>query len=153
MRTSVLAKLGSSTLSTAAAHHRGAGLLLLGAACLLSATAHADTLPTGGTVAQGQATIATGPGSVTVTQTSSRSVINWNGFSVGADKSVTFNQPNAQSATLNRVTGSTTSQIAGHITVRRGTIELQSGAGGVSRRELVSHAAGDQRGENGARCD
>lgn len=72
-------------------------------------------LPTGGTVSSGAATIGASAGNVTVTQSSGRAIINWQGFSVGAGNSVTFNQPDAQSATLNRVTGSATSQIAGQI--------------------------------------
>lgn len=74
-----------------------------------------DTLPTGGTVASGTATIATSGGSVAVNQSTDKAIINWQGFSVGPDNSVVFDQPNAGSATLNRVTGSTGSEIAGKI--------------------------------------
>jgi filamentous hemagglutinin family protein len=70
----------------------------------------------GGSVAQGAATISGNTNSTTVTQSSSRAVINWQSFDVGSGKSVVFNQPDAKSATLNRVTGSTTSTIAGQIT-------------------------------------
>ena len=76
-----------------------------------------DVLPTGGTVAAGRATIgAPINGGLTINQTSAAPVINWNAFSVGQSNSVTFVQPNASSATLNRVTGATTSTIAGSIT-------------------------------------
>jgi len=73
-------------------------------------------LPTGGTVAAGAASIAGGANSVTITQSTQNAVINWQAFSVGQGQSVVFNQPTAQSATLNRVTGTTTSTIAGQIT-------------------------------------
>ena len=75
-----------------------------------------SVLPTGGAVRSGAATISQASGSVTINQTTSRAIVNWSSFSVGASDRVTFNQPDAQSATLNRVTGNTTSQIAGRIT-------------------------------------
>ena len=71
-------------------------------------------LPSRGTVASGAATI--NPASnnaLSITQTSQRAIINWNSFSVGASNSVTFTQPDASAAILNRVTGSTPSTIAG----------------------------------------
>jgi filamentous hemagglutinin family protein len=87
-----------------------AGLVQAGGA------ARAQTLPTGGTVASGTATISSQqPATLTINQTSQRAVINWNAFSVGQGGTVTFQQPNADSATLNRVTGTTSSTIAGHI--------------------------------------
>ena len=91
----------------------GGGALL----CLLGApvAAYADDLPTGGSVAAGAATIASNGQTTTVNQTTSRAVINWGSFSVGQDKTVDFIQPDASSATLNRVTGNTTSTIAGLI--------------------------------------
>ncbi|MDB5432289.1 MAG: hypothetical protein JWP35_3405 [Caulobacter sp.] len=77
--------------------------------------AHAQALPSGGQVAAGQASIGAGEGSVTVTQTSQRAVVNWNQFSVGQGGTVVFDQPGAGSATLNRVTGADPSVIAGAV--------------------------------------
>ncbi len=74
-----------------------------------------EALPSGGTVSAGSATITTGPGSVTVNQSSDRAVVNWNTFNVGPDNSVVFSQPSKTSATLNRVTGDQGSEIAGRI--------------------------------------
>ena len=88
-----------------------AGLVPLGAR-----PAASQTLPSGGSVAGGRATVgAPTAGSLTVNQSSQRAVINWNSFSVGAGGTVTFQQPNASAATLNRVTGSTSSTIAGRV--------------------------------------
>src|SRR5262249_19639098 len=42
-------------------------------------------------------------------------IINWNTFSIGVGGTVNFNQPGASSGTLNRVTSSTPSSIAGTI--------------------------------------
>ncbi|MDE2266919.1 MAG: filamentous hemagglutinin N-terminal domain-containing protein, partial [Alphaproteobacteria bacterium] len=82
----------------------------------LPGAALAQSLPTGGRVTAGSAHIGTASnGSLAITQSSSRAVINWQGFSVGAGNSVTFNQPNASSATLNRVTGAAGSSLAGSI--------------------------------------
>ncbi|MBS0248679.1 MAG: filamentous hemagglutinin N-terminal domain-containing protein, partial [Proteobacteria bacterium] len=76
----------------------------------------AQQLPTGGSVAAGNATITSPNGStLNVNQTSNRAIVNWRGFSVGSGATVNFNQPGASSATLNRVTGSTPSSIAGTI--------------------------------------
>jgi filamentous hemagglutinin family protein len=52
---------------------------------------------------------------LSLTQTSARATINWGSFSIGRVNSVTFNQPGASSAILNRVTGSTSSTIAGRL--------------------------------------
>ncbi|MCZ0734494.1 MBG domain-containing protein [Phreatobacter sp. AB_2022a] len=83
---------------------------------LMPCGAPAQTLPSGGTVAAGTASIgAPQAGALTVNQSSQRAVINWNAFSVGAGGRVTFQQPGADAATLNRVTGSTASTIAGQI--------------------------------------
>ncbi|WCM26666.1 filamentous hemagglutinin N-terminal domain-containing protein [Sphingomonas sp. QA11] len=72
-------------------------------------------LPAGGVVASGTATIATAPDSVTITQTTARAIVNWNSFNVASGNSVVFHQPDAGSATLNRVTGTMGSEISGQV--------------------------------------
>lgn len=79
-----------------------------------SASAQA-VLPVGGTVTSGDASIRTAESTVAVTQTSTRAIVSWNSFDVGAGNKVVFLQPDANSATLNRVTGTTGSTIAGQI--------------------------------------
>jgi filamentous hemagglutinin family protein len=78
-----------------------------------------NTLPTGGQVVAGQATISQTqtPTSATmnINQTSQRAVVNWDSFNVGKNAQVNFNQPNAQAAILNRVTGASTSVIDGAV--------------------------------------
>lgn len=113
-------KATASVLLQAAGSRRLAARLWLSAApaALLIAAAPlaAQELPTGGTVAAGNATIATpGPGRMTINQSSNSAVINWNTFSVGQGGRVDIAQPSAQSATLNRVTGNATSNIHGQI--------------------------------------
>ncbi len=86
------------------------------AALLVSLPALAQTLPQGGSVASGGATIsASVAGQIAVRQSSDRAIVNWNSFSISQGNRVTFQQPNAQSAILNRVTGSSPSTIAGQI--------------------------------------
>ncbi|WP_420383925.1 MBG domain-containing protein [Novosphingobium sp.] len=83
----------------------------------------ANALPSNGTVAAGNASIAGTASTLTVNQSSANAVINWQSFNVGAGDKVVFVQPTVNSATLNRVTGNTTSVIAGDITAT-GTVYL-----------------------------
>ncbi|HKU99436.1 MAG TPA: MBG domain-containing protein, partial [Vineibacter sp.] len=88
----------------------------LGLMTVASVPAAGQSLPTGGQVAAGSVTIGQPVGgAMTVRQTSDRGVVNWQTFNVGAGGRVDFQQPSASSATLNRVTGSTSSVIAGQI--------------------------------------
>ncbi len=82
----------------------------------LGSPASADPLPTGGQVVSGSAAIATSGTATTITQNSDKAIVNWNGFSIGQGMAVNFIQPGASSTILNRVTGSTTSTIAGSLT-------------------------------------
>ena len=86
------------------------------AASLVVVSAEAQVLPQGGKVVAGAAAIRqSSPSSLSIQQSSSRSVINWNSFSIGAGNTVTFTLPAASAATLNRVTGSMSSIIAGQL--------------------------------------
>jgi len=89
-----------------------------------------NTLPTGGQVAAGSATIASTstPQSavMNVNQTSQRAVINWNSFNVGSNATVNFNQPNAQAVILNRVTSGSASVINGAINANGQVILINS---------------------------
>ncbi|OJY72046.1 MAG: hypothetical protein BGP09_25190 [Rhizobium sp. 60-20] len=103
--------LGNKTLS-----HKTRLAALLTTTALVSTTALAQSLPTGGQVAAGSATIGSpSAGSLTINQTGSSAVVNWQSFDVGKGNRVTFVQPDANAAILNRVTGQTTSTIAGQI--------------------------------------
>ena len=78
-----------------------AAALVLGA----SGGAMAQALPTGGNVVAGAATLTQTGNQLTVSQATQRVVTNWNSFDVGAGATVRFDQPNASSIALNRVTG------------------------------------------------
>jgi filamentous hemagglutinin family protein len=74
-----------------------------------------STLPTGGQVAAGNATIGHSGNTMTINQTSQRAVLNWNTFNLGSNATVNFKQPNSQAVILNRVTSATPSQIDGAV--------------------------------------
>jgi len=71
-------------------------------------------LPTGLSVAAGQAQVNVNGSHMTVTN-SSQAILNWNSFSIGQGAAVYFQQPNASSQVLNRVTGSDPSAILGNL--------------------------------------
>ncbi|MFZ5806882.1 MAG: filamentous hemagglutinin N-terminal domain-containing protein [Verrucomicrobiota bacterium] len=69
--------------------------------------------PTGGEVAAGNANISSSGNTLTVTQTSNRAVLNWQGFSISAGELTQFLQPSSNSAIMNRVLGGNPSSIMG----------------------------------------
>ncbi|WP_277189238.1 filamentous hemagglutinin N-terminal domain-containing protein [Caballeronia sp. BR00000012568055] len=73
----------------------------------------APPLPKGGQFVAGSGTISGGGQALTIDQTSSRGVIDWNSFSIGGGRQVNFN--NGSGATLNRVTGGDPSVILGQL--------------------------------------
>ncbi|MEI9992948.1 MAG: MBG domain-containing protein [Rhizomicrobium sp.] len=92
--------------------HRVAALTA--AFALVHGTAWAgDTLPSGGRYVAGHGTIAASNGNMVVDQTTTRGIIDWKGFSIGAGNSMQFN--NGNGATLNRVTGGSLSSIEGRL--------------------------------------
>ena len=97
--------------------HKVRLVALLASTALAHATvAPAQSLPSGGQVAAGSATIGTpSAGALTINQTSGSAVVNWQSFNVGKANRVTFVQPDANAAILNRVTGETSSTISGQI--------------------------------------
>ena len=71
--------------------------------------------PQGGSVVGGSAPISQSAADTTISQSSASAVINWQGFDIGAQQSVTYAQPDTSSTILNRVTGPDPSQIAGRL--------------------------------------
>ncbi len=74
----------------------------------------APPLPDNGKFVAGSGTITRNGANLDITQSGDRGVINWNGFSIGAGRTVSIN--NGSGATLNRVTGSEMSTIDGKLT-------------------------------------
>lgn len=79
------------------------------------AGSRAGAQPAGALVVAGAATIATGGSTLTVTQTSSRAIINWQDFSIRSGELARFIQPDATSAILNRVVSGLPSSLAGAV--------------------------------------
>jgi filamentous hemagglutinin family protein len=105
-------------------------LLATAAICAVMALPHpaAAQSPTGGNVVAGTAGIAQAGAVTNINQSSQKAIINWQGFSVGAQNTVNFNQPNSSSATLNRVIGNEQSVINGAINAN-GQVFIVNSAG------------------------
>ncbi|QWE07933.1 filamentous hemagglutinin N-terminal domain-containing protein [Polynucleobacter ibericus] len=93
--------------------------MLPGVAQAAPPTPAPNALPTNGQVVAGSAAIAqtqtANSATMNVNQHSQRAVINWDSFNVGKNATVNFNQPNANSVVLNRVTGASQSMIDGAV--------------------------------------
>ena len=82
-----------------------------------SAAPAANALPTGESVVAGSASFdRTVANQLTVNQSGSKLITNWNSFDVGSGATVTFAQPDAASIALNRVTSGSASEIFGQVT-------------------------------------
>jgi len=88
--------------------------LISAIACLLPAAVLAG--PKNGQVVAGQANISTPDANTTVIrQSTDKSVINWQSFSIGSQEYVKFVQPDRSSISLNRVIGGNPSSILGKL--------------------------------------
>jgi filamentous hemagglutinin family protein len=97
-------------------------------AALMIAQRPALAGPTGGTVVEGSAGIAQSGSVTNINQSSSKAIISWQGFSIGAKETVNFNQPNSSSVTLNRVIGNEASVISGALNAN-GQVFIVNSAG------------------------
>lgn len=77
----------------------------------------ASALPSGENVASGSATFDRSVSNqLTVTQDTTKAIINWNSFDVGSNGKVIFDQPDTSSIALNRVTSASPTEIFGQVT-------------------------------------
>lgn len=81
----------------------------------LAFPACALALPDGGQISAGSGNIGQNGTTLTVTQTSPKLAINWQGFNISQGETVHFNQPGAGAVALNRVLGQAPSQILGNL--------------------------------------
>jgi filamentous hemagglutinin family protein len=89
------------------------GKISLVVSALLGSAVIASAAPSGGVVTSGNANISQSGNVTNINQSSGKASINWNDFSVKANETVNFNQPNSSSITLNRVIGNERSIIDG----------------------------------------
>jgi filamentous hemagglutinin family protein len=79
-------------------------------------TGQVFALPQGGEVVSGTVGINTpGVNDMAINQGSDQAIVNWQGFDIGQQESVTINQPNSNSVILNRVIGENPSAILGKL--------------------------------------
>jgi filamentous hemagglutinin family protein len=76
----------------------------------------AASLPTGGQVTAGTATLTYSPNKLQIDQSSNKAILQWDNFSIGSNAWVNFNQPSSSAVALNRVTGTNPSEIFGRMT-------------------------------------
>ncbi|HIJ61732.1 MAG TPA: filamentous hemagglutinin N-terminal domain-containing protein, partial [Rhodospirillaceae bacterium] len=83
--------------------------------CLSVAGNHALAGPSGAQVTAGQASISAAALNTTIQQNSSKTIINWQQFSLGRGESLNFKQPDANAIALNRVVGASSSSLQGSL--------------------------------------
>src|SRR5262245_15434007 len=90
--------------------------LVLAVAAALSPWGETLALPTGEQVVAGQVGVSRPSSqSMVVQQGTSKAIVNWQGFSIGGNESVSIQQPAASSVILNRVVGNNASEIYGRL--------------------------------------
>ena len=89
------------------------GKISLVVSALIAGSTMCFASPTGGQVTTGSASITQSGSLTTINQSTDKASINWNSFSIAPNETVNFVQPSAQSVTLNRVVGTTSSLIQG----------------------------------------
>jgi filamentous hemagglutinin family protein len=96
------------------ARNKAALLMLVPLATLMHDARAADAA--NATVSAGAASVATAGNTTTINQASQRAAIDWTSLSTRANEALIFNQPNAQAIALNRITGSSPSELLGSLT-------------------------------------
>ncbi|WP_411883170.1 YDG domain-containing protein [Polaromonas sp. YR568] len=96
------------------ARNRAALLMLVPLAALMHGAQAADAA--NATMSAGAAGVTTVGNTTTVNQSTQRAAIDWTSLSTRANEALIFNQPNAQAIALNRITGSSPSELLGSLT-------------------------------------
>lgn len=112
-------------------------LALAVASCFVS---HVYANPSGANVVRGSASLSTNGNTLTI-ENSPGTIINWHDFSINAGETTIFNQVNAASSVLNRVTGGNISQILGTLQ-SNGRVFLINPSGIVFGQNAVVNVAG-----------
>lgn len=107
-----------------------AAALVLGLAGQAASALDAGALPTGGSIAAGNATLTQNGSSLTVNQQTQKLVINWNNFDIGSNAAVNFTQPSSNAIALNRINSGMPTQVQGSLTAN-GNVWILNSAGVV----------------------
>ncbi len=99
------------------------------------------SLPDGGQITAGVATIATTGTQMTVNQSSQKMIANWQSFNIGENASVRFIQPNSTAAALNRISNQSPSQIMGLLSAN-GQVFLLNQAGIIFGKNATVNVGG-----------
>ncbi len=118
-----------------------AAAVLLAAPLPARAQLAPNARPTGGQVVAGSASIGQTTTTTTIQQSSQRAAVNWQGYNVGSQQTVQYQQPNASAVTLNTVVGPNPSEIAGKIQAN-GQVVIVNQAGLVFDKGSQVNAAG-----------
>ena len=100
-----------------------------------------NALPTGGKVNAGNASISQTANTLTVQQTSQRTVLDWQTFNVGSAAVVNFIQPGSSAVALNRILGIEASQIYGKLNAN-GQVFFSNPGGMLFSRGSQVHVGG-----------
>ncbi len=92
---------------------RNAFIFLLTFLFLETQFVYAASLPSGENIISGDISVSSSQNSMTITQSSEQSIIEWTSFDIGAQNSVTFNQPSVNASALNRVVSGNPTTLAG----------------------------------------
>lgn len=95
--------------------HKGRNSKLILALAIAAVASGAQAAPTGGDVVSGGATISVNGTTTAIDQSTDAVTINWQGFDIDADETVTFSQPDANSLALNRVLSGNGTEIQGQL--------------------------------------
>ncbi len=74
-----------------------------------------SALPNGATVASGSVSMTQTGNTLTINQSTSQAIVNWQNFDIGSSAKVQINQPNASSVQLDRVNSINPTQIFGQL--------------------------------------
>ncbi len=92
---------------------KNAFIFLLSFLFLETQFVYATSLPSGENIISGDISISSSQNSMTIIQSSEQSIIEWTSFDIGAQNTVTFNQPSINASALNRVVSGNPTTLAG----------------------------------------
>ncbi|MDD3835076.1 MAG: GLUG motif-containing protein [Sulfurimonas sp.] len=117
------------------------GKISLVVSALLGGVTLSFAAPTGGVVTSGVANISQNGSVTNITQSTNKAAINWQKFSISANETVNFKQPDVNSITLNRVIGNERSVINGALNAN-GQVWLLNSNGVLFGRDARVNTAG-----------